>query len=143
MCDLGSYEDSSGSPLIQPKACTFTAVVNLFCRLGPGADIYPEVDSFTPGQSAPVIGQSADGFYVYVEGPNNSRMCVVPVAEQFGELEGDCSELRVMIPPPVPEPTETPTAEPPGCTVKTPNGLVCQVPCPEDAKPGEPCTPEE
>jgi hypothetical protein len=164
-CDVGAYEyivppapllNATDTPTFtptitptptlipQPKACTFTAAVNMFCRSGPGASLYPDVDDFTAGQSAPVVGQSSDGVFVYVEGPNTNRVCTVPSAARFGALNGDCLRLPIFTPPAPPEPTKTeePSNPPPGCTVRQRTGAIkCVVPCPADALPGEPCSP--
>jgi hypothetical protein len=128
--------------LEEPLECTFTALVNLFCRLGPGID-YKEVDSFVPGQSANIVGQSHDGFFWYVLGPNSGKVCTVPKDAQFGETSGDCDDKPRFTPiPPTITPTPTPTEEPTGCTVLQPDGsIMCVVPCPTGAEPGEACTP--
>ena len=95
------------------EACTYTATVNLFCRIGPGS-LYPEIDTFIPGQSAPIMGSSSDGFFWYVIGPHNGRMCTVPDGPQFAEVSGDCSSIPAFtpIPPPPATPTPTPTCTP-------------------------------
>jgi hypothetical protein len=122
------------------KECTFTALVSLNCRIGPGMD-YEAIDAFAPDQSAPIIGQTSDGFYWYVNAPNSSRVCTVPTAPQYGKTEGDCSELPRFTPMPLPTPTAT--EEPKGCTFRRPSDevIVCVVPCPTGAEPGEACTP--
>ena len=108
----------TGTPTTTPAptedagACTFTALVKLFCRTGPGGD-YPDIDSFTPGQMAPVVGMSSDGNYWYVTGPLSGRMCTVPMGDRFGQTSGDCSQQPVFTPIPLP-PTATPSPTP--CT---------------------------
>lgn len=105
-------EESTPTPTIEHVACTYTSVVNLFCRIGPGSQ-YPEIDTFTPGQSAPIEGLSSDGFYWYVVGPHNGRLCTVPDGERFGEVSGDCSGIPAFTPiPPPATPTPTPTCTP-------------------------------
>lgn len=93
--------------------CTYTALVNLFCRLGPGGQ-YKEIDTFTPGQFAPIVGQSSDGFYWYVLGPNNGNLCTVPDGAQYGHITGDCAVIPAFTPIPLPTatPTSTPTCTP-------------------------------
>jgi len=157
-CDVGAFEyngppaplvagTETSTPTPPPQVCTFTAAVNVFCRSGPGASLYPDVDSFTAGQSAQVVGQSPDGVFVYVEGPNVSGVCTVPAAARFGTLNGDCGKLPVFTPPAPPEPTKAeeesnPPPSQPGCTVRQLTGaLTCQVPCPPGAIPGDPCSP--
>lgn len=100
---------ASPSPT-EEEECTYTALVNLFCRSGPGPG-YPELDTFIPGLSAPVVGQSTDGFYWYVIGPYNGHVCTVPEGPQYGDVSGACGQLPAFTPIPVP-PTETPTSTP-------------------------------
>ncbi len=127
------------------EACMLTALVNLFCRPGTG---YEPVDSFSPGQTAPVIGQSQ--WLWKVIGANNGVECTVPKDETLVEVKGDCENAPdfVPLPPPTatptatPRPTATPTEKPSGCTVRQPGGAIdCVVPCPAGAAPGNPCTP--
>lgn len=112
----------NGQPTAAPTEelgdCTYTAAVNLFCRTGTGR-VYPEIDSFVPGQSALVVGMSEDGLYSYVEGPNFGEVCAVPSDDEFGELTGDCASSPVMTPPPIP-PTATYTPLPPPTLTPTP-----------------------
>jgi CSLREA domain-containing protein len=121
VCDIGAYElvalvtsqlqlPTSTSATIEAEDCTYTASVNLFCREGPGSSLYPDLDSFVPGQSAPVVGLTSDGNYFYVTGPNSGLTCTVPESSQFGEVSGECSDLPQFTPPP-PPPTSTPTEE--------------------------------
>jgi len=95
------------------RPCEVTALANLFCRQGPGR-VFEPLDSFTPGQSASVIGQSTDGFYWYVNGPNFGKVCTVPDDAQLIEVSGDCGQLPrfTPIPTPTPSPTATATATP-------------------------------
>ncbi len=140
ICDLGAYEDEAGLPAKEEKSCIFTALVNLNCRLGPDDTLYPVIDSIKAGESALVVGQSWDKVFAYIEGPINKEVCVVPATEKFGTLEGDCEELEVIVPPDVDETYDD--VEQPGCTIKDQQGeLICVVPCPDDAKHGNPCTP--
>ena len=123
-------EADDEAPLLQPTpptaselaaSCTYTAIVNLFCRVGPG-QVYPEADSFTPGIEADVIGISPDGSHVQVLGPNFGVACFVPVEARFGELEGTCDDLEVVQIPPTPThtPTFTPEPEQPTATAPAP-----------------------
>ncbi len=155
-CDVGAFEYVAlSAPLIAAtetptaRACTFTAAINLFCRSGPGASLYPDVDSFTAGQSAVVVGESPDGVFVYVVGPNISGVCTVPSTARFGWLNGDCEKLPVFTPPALPQPIKPEKEDDPptpssktGCTVLHPTGaLTCEAPCPPGAVPGDPCPP--
>ncbi len=105
-------------PLPIIKECTFTALINQFCRLGPGMG-YEAIDNFVVHQSASIIGQSTDDFFWYVYGPNYGELCTVPKAERFGETDGDCAEQPRFTPIPLPSPT--PTLEPTPC----PAGIPC------------------
>jgi predicted outer membrane repeat protein len=104
-------ESTSVPVTVQASSCTYTALVNLFCRQGPGV-VYPQVDSFVPGQSASVNGQSQDGNYYYVVGPNSGQTCAVPSGDEFGEVSGACQGLPQFTPQPVP-PTATNSPVPP------------------------------
>ena len=138
-CDLGAYEDQTGKPVKAAEPCTFTALINLNCRLGPDNTLYPVIDSFKAGQSALVVGQSLDKVFAYVEGPINQVVCAVPATAKYGTLSGDCEELEVVIPPDVDISYEK---EEQGCLVRQVNGgLKCVVPCPPKAVPGNTCTP--
>jgi len=108
----------SALPMEIIKECTFTAIINQFCRLGPGMG-YEAIDNFVVSQSASIIGQSTDDFFWYVYGPNYGELCTVPKAERFGEADGDCAEQPRFTPIPLPSPT--PTLEPTPC----PAGVPC------------------
>lgn len=130
------------TPTLEPKACTITALVNLFCRLGPG---YEPIDEFKPGQSAKVLAQSE--FLWKVIGLNSGEDCTVPKNDSYVETKGDCTGLPIFTPPPPPTatftpiPTDTPIPVQ-GCTVRQAGGaIICVAPCPAGAAPGEACTP--
>jgi hypothetical protein len=92
--------------------CQVEAVVNLFCRAGPGS-VYNDLDSFTPGQMAPIIGQSLDGQYWYVTGPNLGVSCTVPTGPAFVIVHGEnCGGVPRFTPAPTPRPTEEPQSAP-------------------------------
>lgn len=112
-------EEETVVPTEEAGACTFEAVVNIFCRLGTDTRFEP-VDSFTPGQTAPVVGMSSDGFYWYVLGPLSGQMCTVPSAERYGFTTGDCSSLPSFTPMPTPADTPTSTVEPTPTLTATP-----------------------
>lgn len=149
--DEDGEEDTADEEVIEEEEdCIYTAVINLFCRLGPGSSIYPEIDSFTPGQFALVLGQSQDGVFVAVEGPNFGETCYVPRDEQFGELTGSCDDQPILVDPAIPaSPTDLPPTDSPddtpvqGCTVRIvgTTEVSCVVPCPDGAEPGDACTP--
>ena len=144
-CDVGSFENDD--PVLQKapeQKCKYVSLVNLFCRLGPSSNDYPETDSFIPGQESEVFGISPDGNFVQVIGPVNEQPCYVPIWEEFGELIGVCDDLPELEPPPTPMTTEGPgdAGEPKqGCTVLQDDGsLKCVSPCPAGVGPGDPCT---
>ncbi len=125
------------------QGCVFRALVNLYCRLGPGTE-YIDIGFFFPDEAVPVIGRTADDIYWYVIAPDTGNECTVPNNIDYGVVEGECSAMPIVIPVPLPTLTPTPTPEQ-GCTVFV-DGLVsdevtCKVPCPEGAEPGEACTP--
>lgn len=93
----------------EPEACTITALVNLFCRPGPG---YEPVDSFVPDQSSEVLGITSDGFYYLVLGPNFGNRCTVPNDTSLVSISGDCDSLPGFELPPPPTATFTPTPRP-------------------------------
>jgi hypothetical protein len=151
-CDAGAYEfTGAAAPMLAAtdtpslQACTFTAAVDLNCRSSPGVDVYPTVDFFRPGQSAPVVGQSPDGQFLYVTGPNNGETCSVPAGNDYGTTVGDCGQLAIITPLPL---LITPSLEGGGNTDQT-GCLVsafsrapeCVSPCPPGANPGTACTP--
>jgi hypothetical protein len=153
-CDVGAYEfpehDVDPAPLLAPtdtvaaRACTFTAAVDLNCRAGPGMTTYPVLDWLTAGESASVVGRSADGQYAYLIGPRTAEVCVVPINPDYGALVGEaCNELAVFTPPPLPTLTPPAAGPPTGCTVQDLRSaeVRCVAPCPAGAVPGEACTP--
>ena len=111
----GDFEYLALPPL---EECTYTALINQFCRRGPGSG-YMAIDNFVPGQTAPIIGQSTDGFFWYVYGPNYGELCTVPTNEKYGETDGNCDQLARFTPIPLPSPT--PTLGPTPC----PAGIPC------------------
>lgn len=128
----GGFEPMDPTPE-RVKECIYTALINQFCRRGPGTG-FSQTDHFVPEQTAPIIGQSPDGFFWYVIGPNYGEVCTVPVDASFGEASGDCEIL--------PEITPIPEERPSGCTVRQAGGeIICVSPCPDGAAPGDPCTP--
>ncbi len=144
-CDVGAYEFDG--PLVQQEPelkCKYTALINLFCRMGPSSSMYPEIDSFTPGQEGEVLGISPDGYFVQVVGATNQLPCYVPVEETYGKMEGGCADLPVLDPPPTPEPTRKPPGgdgSKEGCWVRQlSDDTICVAPCPDGASPGTPCT---
>jgi hypothetical protein len=112
---------ATASPTVTPMAtltatpgqtvCQVEAVKNLFCRAGPGS-VYKDLDSFTPGQMAPIIGQSLDGQYWYVTGPNLGKACTVPTGPSFVIVHGENCIAPRFTPGPTPHPTEAPEHHP-------------------------------
>jgi hypothetical protein len=131
--DSDFESDNTTPPIKVNKECSYTALINQFCRQGPGSG-FTEIDNFVPEQTASVIGQSIDGFFWYVIGPNYGEVCTVPVDDGFGEVSGDCEILPLFTP--------MPEESPEGCTVRQAGGeIICVSPCPDGAAPGNPCTP--
>lgn len=130
----GDFEAADPTPSVkEAKECIYTAIINHFCRRGPGLE-YEEIDSFIPEQIAPVIGRSIDGYFWYVIGPNSGELCTVPGDDGFGEVSGECETL--------PKFTPMPTSQPTGCTIRQAGGeIICVSPCPTGAAPGDPCIP--
>lgn len=113
---------------IEPEECIFEAAANLFCRLSNDTR-FEAIDSLTPGEMAPVVGESSDGFYWFVTGPNSGRTCSVPKGERYGEVSGDCSGLPEFTP--MPTPVDTPTdTEPPPTPTSTPTPTLTPIPPP-------------
>lgn len=147
-CDVGSYEYDGPIVLpVQEHECTYTALTNLFCRMGPGSSLYPEIDSFTSGQKSEVIGISPDGDFIQVVGGANQLPCYVPKEGEFGELSGSCSDLPVLDLPEIPEVKEDQPNDKPddesvsGCKVLQDDGSVkCVAPCPVGINSEGPCT---
>ncbi|MBN1666500.1 MAG: hypothetical protein JW862_05410, partial [Anaerolineales bacterium] len=115
---VGATATSTIIPTDTPAAqiCIFTAAVDLNCRSGPGAAMYPVVDFISAGQSVAVIGQSPDGNFFYVVGPQNVLTCAVPSAESYGMTAGDCGLLTVFTPLPPVLPEMDPTSVPVNCS---------------------------
>lgn len=152
-CDVGAFEYDGSFVMQAPTQgiCKYKALTNLFCRLGPGSSLYPEIDSFTPGQEGEVLGISPDGNFIQVVGAANHFPCYVPLEKEekekkFGETSGDCEGLPILEPPPIPtqeEPADPPSDDKPiiGCTVRQAGGaIICVSPCPDGASPGDSCT---
>jgi hypothetical protein len=131
-------ESATQTPqVVEIEQCTYKAIINHFCRRGP-SKYFEAIDNFIPEQVAPIIGQSTDGFFWYVIGPNYGEVCTVPNEDRFGEVSGDCE----MLPRFTPIPSPTPTEEIMGCTIRQAGGaIICESPCPVGAAPGNPCTP--
>jgi hypothetical protein len=106
---LVAVSTSTPSP---SAGCVYTALVNLFCRIGPSYG--QELDTFMAGESAQVIGQSPDGSHIYVIGPKNGHTCAVPNGPPWGELTGNCSTLPQFTP--YPTSTSTPAPQQPTAT---------------------------
>lgn len=128
------FEPADPTPSVkEAQECVYTALINHFCRRGPGLE-FEGIDNFVPEQDAPVIGQSTDGLFWYVLGPNYGDVCTVPVDNGFGEVSGACETLARFTPMPTPPPA--------GCTIRQAGGeIICVSPCPSGAAPGDPCTP--
>jgi len=85
------------------QACKASSSANLYCRQGPNTS-YESIDTIMPGQVMPVTGQSPDGMYLYLIGPNSHLPCAVPADTGYLELSGDCGALPIFTPGPTPVP---------------------------------------
>jgi hypothetical protein len=120
------------------EGCTFRALVNIYCRLGPGKE-YIDIGFFFPDEAVPVVGRTEDDIYWYVIAPDTGNECTVPNNIDYGVVEGDCSSMPIIIPVPLPILTPTPES---ACTVEQLiGGILCVSPCPSGAVPGDPCVP--
>ena len=100
----GGVESATPTPAVEEvKQCTYTAIINHFCRRGPST-VFEAIDNFVPEQVAPIIGQSTDSFFWYVIGPNYGELCTVPTEGRFGEVSGNCELLPKFTPMPSPTP---------------------------------------
>jgi len=140
ICDLGAYEEESGLPLPALPHVIFTRVLD--CRLEP-ASSSAAITSFQPNETAEVVGRNINLTWYQVAPAGLEDLCWV--WEGGVVFNGDLDSVEI-IPSKAPVEEEKPEEEgeesQPGCTVRNPNGaLVCQVPCPPNAVPGDPCTP--
>jgi hypothetical protein len=97
-------ETPAETPAPADQACIWTAAVNVFVRMGPGASIYPEITAVEAGAMLPVVGLSQDQEFWAVQ-LSNGQTGYVPRAERFGQVSGDCNP-PVLPDPATPVPTE-------------------------------------
>jgi len=143
ICDLGAYEDDVGNPVP-----TFPHVIfrnTLDCRLEP-ASSSAALTSFQPDDTAEVIGRNINLTWFQVAPDELEDPCWVWVGgvEFIGKLESvEIIPSKSPVEEEKPEEEgEEPSPSQPGCTVRDLSGaLSCQVPCPPNAVPGDPCTP--
>ncbi len=120
--DVGSFEYETltvipglnKTPLV-PSGIFFTPNKNAYCRSGPD-EIFNSISLAMNGQAYPVDGRNADGDWFLLLLTEDVE-CWVP--KSAGELAGEASGLRVMLP--IPTPTFTPPPSQPGvdCTLNT------------------------
>jgi len=156
-CDIGAFEleiegdDTSSAdeqptsaPTQEPTATSTSeplvpmlfAPQNTTCRKGDSVE-YEDAGYLLAGESAEVIGRNQAGTWLVIDNPDWDGICWILRA--IVETEGDVDGTKVYIPAPLP--TKTPVL---GCLVQSPmvgGDPVCVVPCPDDAVPGDPCTP--
>ncbi len=118
---------------------TFTLVVaqprvyvtkSTACRAGPG-QVYNSLGALKVGQTAQVVGRSADGKYWIILNPNRpGEVCWLWGG--YATVIGVAGALPVFTPPPTPRPTRTPTRVPATHT---------QVPTTTNTPPAPPPTP--
>lgn len=106
--------------LVVLGASEIRALVDAPCRVGPGS-AYARVFLLRKGQTADLVGRSADGGYFIIRNPNRpEQVCWVErAALQVNRITGN---LPVMTPPPPPTATRTPTrtSRPPSTSTFTP-----------------------
>jgi len=142
LCDLGAYEDDVGNPLPTLPYVIFRSTLD--CRLEP-ASSSAALTSFQPDDTAEVIGRNINLTWYQVAPDELEDPCWVWVGgvEFFGKLESvEIIPSKSPVEEEKPEEGEEPSPSQPGCTVRDLSGaLVCTVPCPSNAVPGDPCTP--
>ncbi len=143
VCDLGAYEDETGNPVPSLPYIIFQSTLD--CRLEP-ASSSAAITSFQPNETAEVVGRNINLTWYQVAPDGLEDLCWVWAGGVT--FIGDLDTVEI-IPSKAPveeekpeEEGEEPSPSQPGCTVRKPDGaLVCQVPCPPNAVPGDPCTP--
>ena len=81
------------------------------CRSGPG-ELYDRVGALRVGESAEVVGRSADAQYWIIRNPNRpGTLCWL--SGKYATVTGVAGALPVFTAPPPPTPTRTPTRVPP------------------------------
>jgi predicted outer membrane repeat protein len=153
VCDAGAFEleteggetysadeqptqEPTSTPTPEPLVPMLFAPQNTTCRKGDSVD-YEDAGYLLAGESAEVIGRNREGTWLVINNPDWEGICWILRA--IVQTEGDVDGTKVYIPAPLP--TKTPIL---GCLVEpaTRSGEpVCTVPCPDDAVPGDPCTP--
>ncbi len=110
------------------------AIMNANCREGPHKD-YKITGALMEGETSQIDGRNQDDTWLWILNPSAYGHCWISIATV--EVLGDISPLPIVAAPPKPEPEQE------GCFVygQTTADLICVVPCPQDAKPGGPCTP--
>jgi len=135
-CDLGAYEDKIGLPA--PKSPRVTFKQPLDCRLLP-ASSSNAITSFQPNDSAEVVGRNINLTWYQVAPQGLEQLCWVWVGGV--DLVGDLHQVEIIASTAPAEEEEEQQPAQSGCTVWNQNkALVCQVPCPPNAVPGDPCT---
>lgn len=135
-CDLGAYEDKIGSPV---PVVVFKQPLD--CRLEPASSAIA-ITSFRQNDTVEVVGRNINLTWYQVAPQGLEQFCWVWVGGV--DLVGDLDRVPIIpsaTPVPVEE-NEKPDTTQPGCTVYSlKQVLECQVPCPPNAVPGDPCTP--
>jgi len=136
-CDLGAYEDKIGLPA--PKSPRVVFKQPLDCRLLPASNSNA-ITSFQPNDSAEVVGRNINLTWYQVAPQGLEQLCWVWVGGV--DLVGDLNQVEIIASTAPAEEEEEQQPAQSGCTVWNQNKvLVCQVPCPPNAVPGDPCTP--
>ena len=141
VCDLGAYEDKMGKPALKSPHVVFRQPLD--CRLEPASSSIA-ITSFRPNDTAEVVGRNVNLTWYQVAPEGLGKLCWVWVGGV--DFVGDLDSVEVIPSTPPVEKEEEERQQPApsrsGCTVWNANKvLVCQVPCPPNAVPGDPCTP--
>jgi len=131
-------QEPTATSTSEPLVPMLFAPQNTTCRKGDSVE-YEDAGYLLAGESAEVIGRNQAGTWLVIDNPDWDGICWILRA--IVETEGDVDGTKVYIPAPLP--TKTPT-QILGCLVQSPmigGDPVCVVPCPDDAVPGDPCTP--
>ncbi len=103
-------EEQASSPTTNRYAVMVSVSVDSACRSGPG-EAYESLGDLLVGDTAEVKARSEDGMFFYIQFPHAPPdHCWIWA--QYAQVDGELRELAVFTPPPTPESSITPTAEP-------------------------------
>jgi hypothetical protein len=106
----GEEQESSPTTHLELYAVMVSVSVDSACRSGPG-ESYESLGELLVGDTVEVVARSEDGMFFYIQFPHAPPdHCWIWA--QYAQVEGELRELAVFTPPPTPESSLTPTAEP-------------------------------